>query len=201
MTKTLFLPGATGSASFWKPAAAHAGIDGLFMGWPGLGNEAPDSSVSGIDDLVALVLDQMREPVNIVAQSMGGVVAMLAALARPEMISRLVLAVTSGGLPMADLGGSEWRANYRRRFPHAVQWIADPVRDLSSQLATVTVPTLLLWGGRDPISPVAAGKRLQELLPNATLHIISDADHDLALSHAEQVGRLIANHLAPTVDP
>ncbi|WOF43082.1 alpha/beta hydrolase [Sphingopyxis indica] len=200
MTKTLFLPGATGNASFWKPAAAYAGIDGLFIAWPGLGDETPDPDVNGIGDLVALVLDQMYEPVNIVAQSMGGVVAVMAALARPAMVSRLALAVTSGGLPMVDLGGSEWRTNYRRRFPSAAQWIADPVPDLSSQLPAVAAPTLLLWGGCDPISPVAVGQRLHDLLPNATLHVIREADHDLALSHAERVGRLIAAHLAPVVE-
>jgi pimeloyl-ACP methyl ester carboxylesterase len=124
----------------------------------------------------------------------------MAALARPALVSRLVLAVTSGGLPMVDLGGSEWRANYRQRFPSAAQWIADPVPDLSGQLSAVAAPTLLLWGGCDPISPVAVGKRLHELLPHATLHVFPYADHDLATSHAERVGRLIADHLAPEVE-
>jgi pimeloyl-ACP methyl ester carboxylesterase len=68
--------------------------------------------VNGIDDLVAMVLDHMDEPVNIVAQSMGGLVAVKAALVAPEKLSRLVLAVTSAGVPVADLGGSNWRSDY-----------------------------------------------------------------------------------------
>ena len=139
----------------------------------------------------------MTEPVNIVAQSMGGVVAIIAALAKPDMVRRLVLAVTSGGVPVADLGGMEWRANYRERFPNAGQWIAEPVPDLSSQIPSITAPTLLLWGDSDPISPVAVGKRLENLLPNASLHVIPGADHDLAQTHADIVGSLINRHLQP----
>ncbi len=194
--KTLFLPGAAGSAQFWKPAAAHAGLDGVFFGWPGLGDEPHRPDVNGIGDLVSLVLNRMDEPVDIVAQSMGGVVAMLAARARPGKIHRLVLAVTSGGVPMGDLGGIDWRANYRRRFPDAARWIADPVPDLSDRLPSVAVPILLLWGDSDPISPVAVGERLQALLPQSTLHVIPGADHDLAVDHAARVGVLIKDHLS-----
>lgn len=196
--KTLFLPGAAGSASFWKPAARSAGLDGVFLNWPGLGDEPADPRVNSIDDLVAMVLDHMAEPVNIVAQSMGGAVAIMAALAQPAKVNRLVLAVTSGGIPVVDLGGSEWRANYRRRFPHAGRWIAAPVPDLSSQISSITAPTLLLWGDDDPISPVAVGKRLENLLPNASLHVIPGADHDLAQTHADSVGDLIRQHLLPS---
>ena len=37
MSKVLFLPGASGSASFWKPIADRAGVEGVFFAWPGLG--------------------------------------------------------------------------------------------------------------------------------------------------------------------
>jgi hypothetical protein len=35
MAKTLFLPGAGASASFWKPVADLARLDGAFFHWPG----------------------------------------------------------------------------------------------------------------------------------------------------------------------
>jgi pimeloyl-ACP methyl ester carboxylesterase len=195
MTKTLFLPGAGGSASFWKPVADHSELDGVFFAWPGLGDEPARSDIRKIDDLVAMVLDRMSEPVNIVAQSMGGFIAIKAALAMPERINRLVLTVTSGGVPVADLGGSDWRPDYYQAFPNAAQWIAEPVDDLSRQIGSIKAPTLLLWGDSDPISPVTVGERLQALLPNAELHVIPGADHDLARTHAELVAGLIKRHL------
>jgi len=194
-TRTLFLPGAGASADFWKPVAQRTRLDCEFLAWPGLGDEPAHPAVGGIDDLVSLVLDRMAKPTNIVAQSMGGVVALKAALAAPEKVCRLVLTATSGGVAMSELGGSDWRADYYRAFPHAAKWIGEPIEDLSARMTSITVPALLLWGDRDPISPVAVAERLRRLLPDATLHIIKEADHDLARTHVDLVAPLIEQHL------
>ncbi|WP_247635855.1 alpha/beta fold hydrolase [Methylobacterium sp. 37f] len=199
--KTLFLPGASGSASFWRPVATQAGLDGVFFGWPGLGAEPPRQDVDGLDDLVALVATEIREPVAIVAQSMGGIIAIKVALAFPDLVKNLVLTVTSGGVPMVDLGGSDWRPDYFRAFPRAAKWIADPVADLSSGLPSIRVPVLLLWGDSDSISPVAVGKRLAALLPNARLCILLGANHDLAQTHVRAVADEIRRHLMAVVAP
>lgn len=195
MIKTLFLPGASGSETFWKPVASHGGLDGVFFSWPGLGNEPADENVRGIHDLVALAAAEIQEPVAIVAQSMGGYVAVKLALAFPTLVKSIVLTVTSGGVPITDLGGCEWRSDYYSAFPHAAGWIADPVADLSYGISTIQAPTLLLWGDADPISPVAVGKRLSELLPNSRLCVFPGADHNLARTHAEAVSVEIRRHL------
>lgn len=195
--KTVFLPGAGASASFWKPVADGAGLDGVFLSWPGLGDEPARPDVAGLDDLVALVLRHMREPVNMVAQSMGGLIAVKAALAAPHLVSRLVLTATSAGVPVADLGGADWRPDYFRAYPRAAPWIASAGEDLSQQIRTITAPTLLVWGDSDPISPLAVGERLRDLLPHARLEVIRGGDHDLAQTHARQVAALVRAHLAP----
>jgi pimeloyl-ACP methyl ester carboxylesterase len=195
MTKTLFLPGASASAAFWRPAAALMGLDGIFLAWPGLGNEPPDPGVNGIDDLVAPVCARMDTPVNVVAQSMGGLIAIKAALAAPQLVRRLVLVATSGGVPVADLGGADWRAAYYAAFPHAAAWIGEARTDLSAEITTIRAPILLLWGDSDPISPVAVGERLKSLLPDARLHVVTGGDHDLAVTHAPDVAALIERHL------
>jgi len=195
MFKTLFLPGAGGSASFWKPLAARAQLDGVFFAWPGLGIEPPAPGIDSIDNLIDLVANEIREPVSIVAQSMGGYMAIKLALAYPDLVKCLVLAVTSGGVPVADLGGSDWRSNYSIVFPRAATWIADPVADLSDQIPSIDAPTLLLWGSADPISPVTVGERLLALLPNARLRVFSGADHDLAQTHLDEAAIEVKRHL------
>ena len=200
MTKMLFLPGAGASAAFWRsvadrlePARARH-----FFAWPGLGDEPHDPNVQGMDDLVGMVLAKLDEPADLIAQSLGGFVALRAALARPGRIRRLVLAATSAGIPMHDYGATDWRADYRREFPNAAAWITEDVKsreDVSSQLRSVRAPSLLLWGDADRISPPAIGHRLHQLLPNAELHIVRGGDHDLALTHAAGIAPMIAEHL------
>jgi pimeloyl-ACP methyl ester carboxylesterase len=148
-----------------------------------------------MDDLVSTVISTLHEPADLVAQSMGGVVALRVALAAPHYVRRLVLAATSGGIPISDREGTDWRSDYRREFPLAAPWITDIHEDLSPQLAGVTAPCLLLWGGADPISPPSVGRRLLELLPDARLHIVDGGRHDLAQTHASEIAPLIAAHL------
>lgn len=168
----------------------------MFFAWPGLGNEPALPDVNGIDDLVTLVADHITEPIEIVAQSMGSLIGIKLALAFPRMVKRLALAVSSGGVPVADLGGSDWRPDYFAAYPRAARWIADPVGNLSSQILSIEAPTLLLWGDADSISPLAVGKRLVALFPDARLCVFAGADHDLVPTHMDAVTAEIKRHLA-----
>lgn len=193
MTRVVFLPGAGGDPAFWKPVADRFGpsVDIVRLAWPGLGHVPSRDDVRSFDDLVRLTLDAMDRPVDLVAQSMGGVVAIRAALARPDRVRRLVLTATSGGVDVTALGAADWRPDYRRDFPHAAPWVFAPVGDLTDRMASITAPALLLWGAADPISPVAVGKRLASLLPNATLVVIPGADHAFARDRADEVASYV----------
>jgi pimeloyl-ACP methyl ester carboxylesterase len=198
MTKKLFLPGAGGSARFWRPVIERLPANWIChsFAWPGLGSEPHRAEVAGIDDLVDMVLAQISNPVDLVAQSMGGLVALKVALRSPDKVRRLVLAATSGGLPVERLGGSDWRPDYREEFPRAAPWITEVREDLSSYLPTVRAPTLLLWGDRDPVSPVAVGTALAEALPHAVLQIVSGGHHDFPVTHPDQVAAFALEHLS-----
>jgi pimeloyl-ACP methyl ester carboxylesterase len=197
MTKIIFLPGAGASAAFWRPVAdlLDAKHSKRLLSWPGLGNEPRDANVRSADDLVSMVLKELQEPADLIAQSMGGLIAMRAALVAPDKVRRLVLVAASAGVAVEDLGGVDWRPDYYRAFPHAAKWLMDVKEDLSPLMPGLSAPTLLIFGDADPISPVAVGERLRDLLPNAQLHIVRGGDHDLAVTHAAQVAALIANHL------
>ncbi len=196
--RILFLPGAGGSPQFWKPVAEALPDAWLkeHFGWPGLGAQPHDPAIRGVDGLKKLVTAKMHEPVDLVAQSMGGVIAARIALEHPELVRRLVLCVTSGGVDMAGLGAADWRADYRRSFPKATSWITDGSAAPPLPVEKMAAPTLLIWGDADPISPVAVGRHLAERLPNARLEIVPGGDHDVASTHADRVARLIARHLA-----
>jgi pimeloyl-ACP methyl ester carboxylesterase len=144
---------------------------------------------------VRLVEARIDSPDDLLAQSLGGVIAARIALARPQSVRRLVLVVTSAGLDMGRFGASDWREDYRGLFPNAAGWILQKSPMAELPVANIAAPTLLIWGDADPISPVAVGHHLEASMPNATLHILAGGDHDLALNKPDVVAKLIAGHL------
>jgi pimeloyl-ACP methyl ester carboxylesterase len=197
MTKVLFLPGAGASPDFWKPVGAllPAEWPKEYFGWPGLGDQPHDPAIRDIDDLVRMVASRIDGPVDLVAQSMGGIIAARLAIERPNDVRRLVLTVTSGGVDMTTLGASDWRPDYRKSFPRAAAWITE-IRSASYlPVEKIAAPTLLLWGDADPVSPAAVGHHLESRIPNARLHVVRGGNHDLARTHAAEVAPLIERHL------
>jgi len=197
-SKLLFLPGASGNTEFWLPVANLLiyPAEKVFMQWPGFGSIPPDPEVNSMDDLVDLVVAEIDQPVAIIAQSMGCIMAIRATLEKPELITHLVLAVTSGGMNLECFGALNWRPLLYAVNPSFPRWFSDYNEDLTPQLHKIKAPTLLLWGDADPISPVGVGRQIASLLPDATLHIVSGGDHNLAMVHAKEVAPLIDAHLA-----
>lgn len=196
--RVLFLPGAAGEGIYWGPVADRLSLrcERVLLDWPGLGKVPSSPRIVGLEGLVGLVLNQMDRPVDLVAQSMGGVIAVRAALARPAMVRRLVLCATSGGVDMSKFRAVDWRSSYREAYPSADPWVLEYRRDLSKDVRSIGAPTLLLWGDADPISPVTVGEYWAGLLPRARLIVISGGTHTFATDKAEEVAVFITKHLA-----
>jgi len=142
-----------------------------------------------------MVVADIKVPTALIAPSMGGVVAVLAALKKPQLVTHLVLTVTSGGMDMTDLGVEDWRPALFAATPSLPDWFAVYQRDLTPELASLRIPTLLLWGDADPISPVVVGQRLAALLPCAQLHVFPGGDHNLGNTLAHEIAPMIDTHL------
>jgi len=197
--RVLFLPGASGDGRFWHPVAERlpAAWEKTFFDWPGLGRIPPRADVTSLADLAGLVLGRAgAEPVDLVAQSMGGVVAMLVALARPELVRRVVLTATSAGIDMTPFGPEDWRPEYSQEYPDVAPWILTERPDLSARLPTMAAPTLLVWSDGDGISPLGVGRRLARILPRAELVVVPGVDHMFARDHADLVAPHVRRHLA-----
>ena len=197
-SKLLFLPGASGNTRFWEPLAdrLQSRATRVFLGYPGFGQEPAAADVTGFDDLVRRAVHQIDQPTAIIAQSMGGVIAAYAALQRPDLVTHLVLTVTSGGVDMKGLGAQDWRKGFVEANPSLPDWFVTFESDLTHELSRLAQPALLLWGDADPLSPVAVGERLAGLLPDARLHVVPGGHHDLANVYAQELAPIVDAHLA-----
>jgi len=63
--------------------------------------------------------------------------------------------------------------------------------DASHVLPSVRVPTLLVAGARDPLTPKAAIERAARSMPHAELWVVPDATHYAAAEYPELVSRRI----------
>jgi len=99
-------------------------------GLPGAGDEPHEPGVESFEDVIEFAASQLSGRSDLVAQSMGGVVAVGVALRYPEKVRRLVLVATSGGIDVDALGAGDWRADYRAEFPTAAacKWPWGPAR-------------------------------------------------------------------------
>ncbi|WMY87473.1 alpha/beta hydrolase [Pseudomonas shirazica] len=192
----IFLPGASGRVEFWHTLASalECPAERIFFGYPGFGGVPDAPEIQGLFDVVERVVSLIDKPTALIAQSMGGLVAIQAANARPDLVSHMVLAVTSGGLDMSAFGARDWRADFAEQyfFPG---WFTRFSSDLSEEISRLQTRTLLLWGDQDLYSPLAVGRKLASLIPMSELHILSGGDHDLGCNKADEISALVDSHL------
>ena len=69
--------------------------------------------------------------------------------------------------------------------------------DFRSDLAAVTVPTLVIHGDADNIVPIGvSGQRTAEAIPGAVLVVLEDAPHGVTVSHPEEWNAAVLRFLS-----
>ena len=156
---------------------------------------------------------------HLVGWSDGGNVALEMALARPELVRKLVLIGAAADFSGSTADGTEWvnsltpdklppflTGPYARLSPDGPEhlrvvaektiemWKTQPRHEMS-ELAAITAPTLILIGDNDGVTIEHAAQMLRAI-PNAQLAVIPGADHGVMLDKPEIVNRLILDFLA-----
>ncbi len=74
------------------------------------------------------------------------------------------------------------------RYPHLEQVFKNIVDyDLTPLVATITVPTLIVWGENDHITPLIWGQELHDAIARSSLIVIPDERHGLPLRAPERI--------------
>jgi len=204
---------------------------------PGYGTAAPDPA--GFAHSAAQLADSLPAGTTLCGWSLGGMLALQAALLKAQRIRGLVLvgstpsftqrdnwpdaqapalfdafAVAATENPQATLhrfiallnqGDTLARALARRLIRQALastppdtatlvqglDWLRDV--DLRPQVASMTVPTLLIHGEHDPLVPLAAARWLHEQLPDSQLELFGGSGHAPFLHDPLRFAELIGN--------
>lgn len=93
----------------------------------------------------------------------------------------------------------------QKRFGSADYAAASPVMrqtmvrvvnaDLTDQMPSVRMPVLLIWGDADTATPIADGRRMEELMPEAGLAVIPGAGHFSFLDNPVLFQRILGSFL------
>ena len=193
----IFLPGASGNTTFWHPL-----IEKLpqqyrtkIIDYPGFGDTPESFEVKSFEELTNHVVDQINEESVIIAQSMGGIFAVSAALQKPQLVKGLVLIATSGGIDLERFKVQDWREAYRQAFLKYPDWFVTTNANYEEFLSDINIETLLIWGDDDPVSPVQVGQYLNRKFEKSTLYVVKGGDHQLAEKHADEVSVQIKTYL------
>lgn len=193
----VFLAGASGNTQFWNPLIAQLPkrYTKQVIAYPGFHGVATDPDIHSFDDLSHYVLAQIQQPSILIAQSMGGIFAIAATLQKTELVKGLVLIATSGGINLDQFQVQDWRQFYQQEYIEYSDWFVTTKVDYEQCLPDIEVDTLLIWGNQDPISPIAVGEYLNQILQKSKLYIVEGGDHQLAEKCADEVAIQINDYL------
>src|SRR5262249_33651363 len=128
----------------------------------------------------------------------NGIVA--ATLTNPAFTARLLrgLVADTAAVPPTPVAMLQRPCVLQRTTLSFGEWLQPFVTTTEHSLATerarytaVRVPTLIVWGDRDSITPVAQGHDLASLIPNAAWLELKGVGHIPAIEAAERFNRVL----------
>jgi pimeloyl-ACP methyl ester carboxylesterase len=170
-------------------------------------------------ETIGVVEQMIGGPAHLVGWSDGGIVALLVALARPDLVRKAVVIGTNyhcDGVPPFEVDpqsplGQNLAGAYAERSPDGPGHFATVLGKglalfkveptlTTDDIAGITPPTLVMVGDDDMV-PLAHTCSLYEALPRGQLAVVPAASHALPLEHPDLVALLIGHFLAATDPP
>lgn len=226
----VLIHGAGGNALSWTPNLRRlANARTLAVDLPGHGKSG--GICNSIEELTAAVLDFLTQldlpPALLVGHSMGGAVALMAALLAPQRVAALGLVATSARLKVAPqiLEQTAATATFANAVQSVVQasfspqvdatiktlaaqrmaetpppvlradFVACNAFDVRARLPEIAVPTLILCGTADVMTPPRFSEAMAQAIPKARLHLLPNAGHMLMLEQPQAVAQHLQTFL------
>ena len=192
---------------------------------PGFGNNPPPPHSWSLDDYVNWVekYAQFTEPFFLLGHSFGGSIATKFAIKNPEKIKKLFLIDTAGirrksrkkslikktarfvkklsFLPFFNFFRKAfYRFIIKSDYPHTQGIMRDIYlniikQDISKDFSKITVPTIIIWGKKDKITPLTDAYYIKEQIKGAELEVLPGIRHNPHIKNPELLVKKILNYL------
>lgn len=171
-----------------------------------------DDYVNWLNDLLA----KEKQPVVLIGHSNGGRIALKLASQNPQQISKLILIDSAGiyhnELPLRlkrlvfdkiakvgksfkehpilrkvfykIIGESDYRDGNLLQRQTMINLINQDLKDV---LKDINIPTLIIWGEKDNITPLKDGLLMNQQIKNSQLLVVGSAGHSPHFSHTRKV--------------
>jgi 2-hydroxy-6-oxonona-2,4-dienedioate hydrolase len=70
--------------------------------------------------------------------------------------------------------------------------------NLADKLHNISVPTLLIWGKNDNVTPPFVAEKFKEMIPNANLYFLDDCGHAPMMEKPDEFNRILEDFLNKT---
>lgn len=180
-------------------------------------------SIENYDNWLYKKLENEKK-IILIGHSNGGRIAMAFAIKYPDKVSKLIL-IDSAGIfhnevflrtkrilfgSLAKIGTKivsnknlrdflyflARERDYKNASPNMKRTMVNLIEsDKTLKIDRISVPTIIIWGQDDRITPVSDGKILSERIVNSKLYIINDARHSPQFTHSQQVCDIILKEI------
>jgi pimeloyl-ACP methyl ester carboxylesterase len=191
----VFIHGVGDNSRIWKLQVEHFGPDYTFpIDLPGHGKRAdnlpPEVSVSDYTRAAHEIIFQelrLKAP-TIAGHSLGGAIALTMALEDASELSGLILIGTGAKLRVDP---SILEETQRASGVTYRDWAACNIFDIMDKLYEIHLPTLIICGADDRLTPVKYSQYMHDCIQGSTLCIIPNAGHEVMKDQPEQVNQAI----------
>lgn len=169
-------------------------------------------------------VNKQKGKVILLGHSNGGRISIAFAAKYPQYVSELIL-IDSAGIYHKDfflqikrllfkgaakIGKSLTQSDKLRNILYKLAGEsdyknADPIQrqtminlistDLTSDLEKIKVPTLIIWGKEDSVTPLSDGIMMHKFIRGSRLEIIEDAKHSPQFTYPKEVAKIIHEYL------
>lgn len=162
----------------------------------------------------------------LVGHSMGGAITIEIALARPQFLTGIVLVGSGARLRVTPVIRDEVTRDYAHAAEVIAEWAYSPKSDAKlrkasvqellevpaevtrgdfqacdrfdrmNEISRIDLPTLMVCGEDDALTPVKYSQYMKERIRNARIVVIPDAGHSVMLEKPEKLNNVLRSFLA-----